>query len=77
MASRPPVDPNAPLPPHLDPRGRHRGNHGSRIHAFRLVGRSLGALLSVCLLVAAGYYWLTWRNLNNGLHRLNVDFHQG
>jgi LCP family protein required for cell wall assembly len=31
----------------------------------------------VFLLLVAGYYWLTWRNLNNGLHRLNVDFHQG
>lgn len=77
MASSPPVDPNAPLPPHLDPRGRHRGDHGSRAHAYRLVGRSLGALLSIFLLLVAGYYWLTFRNLNNGLHRLNVDFHQG
>jgi LCP family protein required for cell wall assembly len=77
MASRPDADPNAPLPPHLDPRGRHRGQHGSRYHAYRLVGRSLAALLSVFLLAVAGYYWLTFRNLNNGLHRLNVDFHQG
>jgi LCP family protein required for cell wall assembly len=71
------VDPNAPLPPHLDPRGRHRGHHGPRWHAYRVVGRSLAALLSATLLVLAGYYWLTWRDLNNGLHRLPIDFRAG
>jgi LCP family protein required for cell wall assembly len=72
MASRTAADPNAPLPPHLDPRGRHRGRHGPRLHAYRLVGRSLGALLSVFLLLLAGYAWYNFRSLNNGLHRLNL-----
>jgi LCP family protein required for cell wall assembly len=78
MASRPQtVDPNAPLPPHLDPRGRHRGQHGSRFHAYRLVGGSMLALLSVFLLLFAGYLWWNFRTLNQGLHRLPIDFHQG
>src|SRR3954452_20970782 len=72
MASRPAVDPNAPLPSHLDPRGRHRGRHEPRLHAYRLVGRSLGALLSIFLLLLAGYAWYNFRTLNNGLHRLNL-----
>jgi LCP family protein required for cell wall assembly len=72
MASRPDVDPNAPLPPHLDPRGRHRGRHGSRLHAYRLVGGTLLALLSVFCLLLAGYTWYNFRTLNNGLHRLNI-----
>ena len=72
MASSPPVDPNAPLPPHLDPRGRHRGNHGSRFHAFRLVGGTFLALLSVFCLLIAGYAWYNFRSLNNGLHRLDI-----
>lgn len=66
------VDPNAPLPPHLDPRGRHRGQHGSRVHAYRLIGRSMGALLSAFLLLLAGYAWWNFRSLNQGLHRLAV-----
>ncbi len=78
MAPRPQtVDPNAPLPPHLDPRGRHRGQHGSHVHAYRLVGRSLGALLSAFLLLLAGYLWWNFRTLNAGLHRLKIDFSQG
>ena len=66
------MDPNAPLPPHLDPRGRHRGNHGSRFHAFRIVGGTALALLSVFCLVLAGYAWYNFRSLNNGLHRLDL-----
>jgi LCP family protein required for cell wall assembly len=78
MASRPPtVDPSAPLPPHLDPRGRHRGQHGSHVHAYRLVGRSMGALLSAFLLLLAGYLWWNFRTLNQGLQRLPINFHAG
>ncbi len=74
MASSPPgVDPNAPLPPHLDPRG-HRGSHA---HTYRLVGRSLGALLSAFLLLLAGYLWWNIRTLNQNVHRLAINFHQG
>jgi LCP family protein required for cell wall assembly len=65
------VDPNAPLPPHLDPRGRHRGR-APRLAAYRLLGRTLGALLSVGLLVLAGYVWLTYRSIDHGVHRLGV-----
>lgn len=72
MASSPDVDPNAPLPPHLDPRGRNRGSRGSRSHAFRLVGGIALALLSVFCLLLAGYTWYNFRSLNNGLHRLNI-----
>lgn len=66
------MDPNAPLPPHLDPRGRHRGNHGSRFHTFRLVGGTVIALVSVFCLLLAGYAWYNFRTLNNGLHRLDL-----
>lgn len=31
----------------------------------------LGALLSAALLLLAGYYWATFRNINQGLHRLS------
>jgi LCP family protein required for cell wall assembly len=72
MASRPPaVDPNAPLPPHLDPRaGRH--GRSSRFPAYQLVGRSLGVILSVGLLLLAGYFWYTYRTINAGVTRLPV-----
>jgi LCP family protein required for cell wall assembly len=59
----------------LDPRGRHRGDRGrreSRLAPYRLLGRSLGVLLSVGLLLLAGYVWLTYRNINSGVHRLKV-----
>jgi LCP family protein required for cell wall assembly len=72
VASRYSADPSAPLPPHLDPRGRHRGRGGSRFASYRLLGRTLGALLSVGLLVLAGYVWSTYRNINSGVHRLRV-----
>jgi LCP family protein required for cell wall assembly len=76
MASRPfAADPAAPLPPHLDPRGRHR-SRGSRLAAYRLVGRVLGVLLSVSLLVLAGYVWLTYRSIDRGVHRLKVALNQ-
>jgi LCP family protein required for cell wall assembly len=32
----------------------------------------MGALLSVALLLLAGYVWLTYRNINSGVHRLKV-----
>jgi LCP family protein required for cell wall assembly len=32
----------------------------------------MGSLLSVGLLVLAGYVWLTYRNINSGVHRLKV-----
>jgi LCP family protein required for cell wall assembly len=67
--------PGAPLPPHLDPRGRHRG-HGAGLAGYRLVGRALGVLLSVGLLLLAGYVWYTYRNLNSGVHRLKVAVNQ-
>jgi LCP family protein required for cell wall assembly len=72
MPSRPiAADPNAPLPPHLDPRGRHRG-HGSRLAGYQLLGRTLGVMVSVLLLVLAGYYWYTFREINSHVTRLKV-----
>jgi LCP family protein required for cell wall assembly len=60
-----------PLPPHLDPRGRHRGRQSAGSSVARPLGRVLGALLSVSLLVVAGYYWYTYREINNNVPRLN------
>lgn len=71
MASGP-IDPNEPLPPHLDPRGRHRGQHGPRLQKYRIVGRTLGIILSVSLLVLAGYEWYTFRDINNKVTRLSL-----
>jgi LCP family protein required for cell wall assembly len=77
MASRPfSADPNAPLPPHLDPRGRHRG-HGSRFAPYRLIGRTLGVLISISCLLLAGFTWWNFHALNNGLHRLHIATRQG
>ena len=66
------MGPNAPLPPHLDPRGRHRGGHGPRRHRYSIVGGVLAALLSASLLILAGWVWLTYRNIDSGVHRLKV-----
>jgi LCP family protein required for cell wall assembly len=61
-----------PLPPHLDPRGRHRhGNRAWRAGAAR-VSVSIAAVLSVVLLVLAGYYWYTFRNINSGVTRVTL-----
>jgi LCP family protein required for cell wall assembly len=59
----------APLPPHLDPRGRHRGGRAWRSGTVR-VSLSLLTAVSVFLLALAGYYWYTFRNINNGVPRL-------
>jgi LCP family protein required for cell wall assembly len=75
-----PVDPSAPLPPHLDPRRRSRGGRrrgarraggSGRRTALRLA-QVTGTLLSVGLLVLAGYVWLTYRSIDKGVHRLPV-----
>ncbi len=65
-----------PLPPHLDPRGRHRGGAGSRLHAVRPIGRVVGSILSIVLLVVAGYLWYSFQNLNKGVTRLGVTVGQ-
>ena len=76
MPSSPYVaDPSEPLPPHLDPRGRHRG-HGPRWHTYKLVGGTALALLSVALLILAGYEWYTFRDINKGVTRLDVPVGQ-
>jgi LCP family protein required for cell wall assembly len=78
VANRPsPADPYAPLPPHLDPRGRHRGHRaakarGQGVASLQILGRTLGVILSVGLLLLAGYYWYTFRTINKGVHRLHV-----
>jgi LCP family protein required for cell wall assembly len=65
------ADPSAPLPPHLDPRGRHRGRN-PRLHRFSFIGGLLAALLSAGLLLLSGWVWLTYRNIDSGVHRLKV-----
>jgi LCP family protein required for cell wall assembly len=78
MAPRPySADPHAPLPPHLDPRGRHRGAHGSRLGAFKFVGGTFLVLLSVSCLLLSGFAWWNFHALNNGLHRLHIATRQG
>jgi len=69
-----------PLPPHLDPRGRHssrqRGRRSAggagRKSAVR-VALSLGAILSAACLLLAGYAWATYRNIDKGVHRGKVS----
>jgi LCP family protein required for cell wall assembly len=60
-----------PLPPHLDPRG---GRGRSRRNGWRGVARNgsmtVFGLLSVVLLVVAGYAWWTLRDGNKRLQRL-------
>jgi LCP family protein required for cell wall assembly len=65
---------NSALPPELDPRGRHRGSHGSRSRGSvaKPIGMVIGALVSVSLLLVAGYSWMTFRDINNGLDRPNI-----
>src|SRR4051812_45298645 len=58
------------LPPHLDPRGRHRGGRPNTAHALRPVGRILGSILSITLLVVAGYAWYQFRDLDKNVSRL-------
>jgi LCP family protein required for cell wall assembly len=69
-----PAGSGAALPPHLDPRGRHRGSHGGsgwRSGASR-IALTIMTIVSVGLLVAAGYYWYTFRAIDNGVPRRNV-----
>ena len=63
-----------PLPPHLDPRGRHRSSRQPRRrgHAAVYVGRVLAAGLSVALLLTFGTYWWKYHAFSAGLNRLNV-----
>jgi LCP family protein required for cell wall assembly len=65
-------DPSAPLPPHLDPRGRHRGHSGAWHVAAGRVALGVFTLLSVAMLVIAGYVWHTYRGIDNGVKRLKV-----
>ena len=63
--------PDAPLPAHLDPRGRYRNSRRQR-RRLVLAGRVLGAALSSFIFVVAGYAWWNFRALNDGLHRLGI-----
>jgi LCP family protein required for cell wall assembly len=75
-----------PLPPHLDPRGRRasRAQSGAqravpRYGRGRIAMLSAGAVatvLSVALLLFSGYAWWNYRDLNNGLQRINVSLGQ-
>jgi cell envelope-related function transcriptional attenuator common domain len=74
MASRSVPGPYDPLPPHLDPRGRHRGRHGDGRwrHGSRNIALSVATLVSIAALVVSGYVWYTYRGINNGVPRGNV-----
>ncbi|MEO6886039.1 MAG: hypothetical protein ABI232_07120, partial [Jatrophihabitantaceae bacterium] len=66
-----------PLPPHLDPRGRHRGTDrrgrsGRYRRAATVATAALCTLLSVALLVASGSYWWKFHQFNNGLSKLDI-----
>jgi LCP family protein required for cell wall assembly len=75
-----------PLPPHLDPRGRQRATRAqsresgtqravprhTRGRIAVLSTATLGAVLSVALLLFSGYAWWNFRDLNNGLVRYKL-----
>lgn len=64
--------PDAPLPPHLDPRGRHRGRPKIRRRGFVPALLTVLTLVSVGLLLLSGYVWYTFRDINNNLQRVDV-----
>jgi LCP family protein required for cell wall assembly len=64
-----PADPYEPLPAHLDPRGKHRGGRAWRSGTTR-IALTFFTVLSIGALVLAGYYWYTFRNIDNGVPRL-------
>jgi LCP family protein required for cell wall assembly len=66
--------PYDPLPAHLDPRGRRRSYRRaeSRFAPYRLLVRGLASVLSLALLLLAGWVWYTYRGINNGVPRLKV-----
>lgn len=66
---------DAPLPPYLDPRGRHRGHGGhgaARLAAARPLGRVIGSIISIGLLVVAGYFWYMYRSIDKNVQRVDV-----
>lgn len=75
-AANPYGRPLEPLPPHLDPRGRHRHrgatSSGNGRHVALLTTQVVAAALSVLLLVTFGVYWWKYHSFNSGLNRLNI-----
>lgn len=64
-----------PLPPDLDPRGKHRGGDrpgGGKRRGVLLGVQVLGASLSTLLVVTYGVYWWKYHAFNAGLHRLVI-----
>src|SRR6478609_5634605 len=72
MPSYAPGGGEPPLPPHLDPRGRHRGGRAVGSGAGRIV-MTVMTLVSITLLILAGYAWYTFRNVNEGVKRIEVQ----
>src|SRR6185437_6817738 len=72
MSSYAPAGGEPPLPPHLDPRGRHRGGRAIGSGASRIV-MTVMTLVSITLLILAGYAWYTFRNVNAGVRRIEVQ----
>jgi LCP family protein required for cell wall assembly len=71
-----PVSPYDPLPPHLDPRGKHRNarSHAPRSGRKGITRAVLGVvtLLSIATLIVSGYVWYTYRDINKNVTRLKV-----
>lgn len=71
-AYAPGVSSEPPLPSALDPRGRHRGGRAAKSGTARIV-RSVMAAVSVGLFMLAGYTWYTFRGVDQGVTRLQVN----
>jgi LCP family protein required for cell wall assembly len=67
-----------PLPPELDPRGKHRGGapgssgSGQLRHGLVWGARVISVIVAVSLLAGFAYEWRTYRNFNKGLTRLSI-----
>jgi anionic cell wall polymer biosynthesis LytR-Cps2A-Psr (LCP) family protein len=74
--------PSAPLPPELDPRGPRAalrdapdggGRRGGDVTSGVLLGvRIVAAMVSLAILVGAGYAWATYRQLDNNVRRVQA-----
>lgn len=60
------------LPPHLDPRSRHRAGRAGRSGRVRHVVLSVMSVVSVGLFLMAGYLWYTFRGIDQRVTRLTV-----
>jgi LCP family protein required for cell wall assembly len=59
------------LPPHLDPRRRHRGGTSLRTSLGR-IGLALTSVVSLVTLLGAGYFWYQARGIDDAGQRVHV-----